>query len=78
MRDGSTPKKVKAGQVLVTSVTRPTANLGTLTGGAMLRMANGMRAEARPKDGTRSPSPSATRVTGIGSLMEVFLSRSRR
>jgi len=50
MRDGSTPKKVKAGKVLVTSVTRPTANLGTLTGGAMLRMANGMRAKFDEND----------------------------
>jgi hypothetical protein len=50
MRDGSTPKKVKAGQVLVTSVTRPTANLGTLTGGAMLRMADGMRAKFDEND----------------------------
>ena len=50
MSDGSTPKKVKAGQVFVTSVTRPTANLGTLTGGAMLRMADGMRAKFDEND----------------------------
>jgi hypothetical protein len=50
MRDGSTPKKVKADQVLVTSVTRPTANLGTLTGDAMLRMSNGMRAKFDEND----------------------------
>ena len=43
MRDGSTPRLVKATQVLVTAVTRPTQNLGTLTSGAISRMASGMR-----------------------------------
>ena len=36
--------------VVVSSVTRPTANLGTLTGDAMLRMGNGMRAKFDEND----------------------------
>jgi hypothetical protein len=43
MRDGSTPKLVKTGRVLVDTVKRPTQNLGTLTEGAISRMAGGMR-----------------------------------
>jgi hypothetical protein len=43
MKDGSTPGMVQAGQVLVTTVTRPTQNLGILDEGAIRRMASGMR-----------------------------------
>ncbi len=50
MRDGSTPRMVKATQVLVTAVTRPTRNLGTLTSGAMSRMASGMRSKFDEND----------------------------
>ena len=50
MKDGSTPKLVQVGRVLVDRVVRPTANLGTLTGDAMLRMANGMRAKFDEND----------------------------
>ena len=39
MRDGSTPKLVETGRVLVDTVKRPTQNLGTLTEGAISRMA---------------------------------------
>ena len=49
-RDGSTPKLVQVGRVLVDRVVLPTANLGTLTGDAMLRMANGMRAKFDEND----------------------------
>jgi hypothetical protein len=49
-RDGSTPKKVNAGQVLVDTVIRPTADLGTLTDGAIARMGNGMRAKFDEND----------------------------
>ena len=44
MRDGSTPKLVETGRVLVDTVKRPTQNLGTLTEGAISRRAGGMRA----------------------------------
>ena len=47
--DGTTPS-TKAESVVVSSVTRPTANLGTLTGDAMLRMGNGMRAKFDEND----------------------------
>ena len=50
MRDGSTPKLVKTGRVLVDSVKRPTQNLGTLTSGAISRMANGMRSKFDEND----------------------------
>jgi len=50
VKDGSTPKLVQVGRVLVDRVVRPTANLGTLTGGAMSRMANGMRAKFDEND----------------------------
>jgi hypothetical protein len=50
MKDGSTPKKVNAGQVLVDTVIRPTANLGTLTDGAIARMGNGMRVKFDEND----------------------------
>ena len=50
MRDGKTPRRVTAGRVLVTKIVRPPANLGTLTGDAMLRMANGMRAKFDEND----------------------------
>lgn len=45
MRDGSTPRLVKAAQVLVDTARRPTQNLGTLTEGAISRMGSGMRAK---------------------------------
>ena len=47
--DGTTPS-TNAESVVVSSVTRPTANLGTLTGDAMLRMSNGMRAKFDEND----------------------------
>jgi len=47
--DGTTPS-LKAESVVVSSVTRPTANLGTLSGDAMLRMSNGMRAKFDEND----------------------------
>jgi|28_taG_2_1085356.scaffolds.fasta_scaffold05168_2 hypothetical protein len=48
--DGTSPSLVKTGEILVDNVTRPTANLGTLTGDAMLRMGNGMRAKFDEND----------------------------
>ena len=48
--DGETMKVPAVGKVLVDTVTRPTANLGTLTGDAMLRMGNGMRAKFDEND----------------------------
>ena len=48
--DGKTMKVPAVGKVLVDTVTRPTANLGTLTGDAMLRMVNGMRAKFDEND----------------------------
>jgi len=48
--DGKTMKVPKVGSILVDSVDRPTANLGTLTGDAMLRMGNGMRAKFDEND----------------------------
>ena len=50
MKDGSTPKKVNTGQGLVDTVIRPTANLGTLTDGAIARMGSGMRAKFDEND----------------------------
>ena len=50
MHEGITPRLVTAGRVLVTKVVHPTVNLGTLTGDAMLRMANGMRAKFDEND----------------------------
>ena len=50
MRDGSTPRLVKSGRVLVDSVRRPTQNLGTLTEGAISRMASGIRAKFDEND----------------------------
>ena len=47
--DGTTPS-TNVESVVVSSVTRPTANLGTLTGDAMLRMGNGMRAKFDEND----------------------------
>ena len=47
--DGTTPS-TDVESVVVSSVTRPTANLGTLTGAAMLRMGNGMRAKFDEND----------------------------
>ena len=47
--DGTTPS-TNTESVVVSSVTRPTANLGTLTGDAMLRMSNGMRAKFDEND----------------------------
>jgi hypothetical protein len=47
--DRTTPSTDAEG-VVVSSVTRPTANLGTLSGDAMLRMANGMRAKFDEND----------------------------
>jgi hypothetical protein len=49
-KDGSTPKLVETGRVLVDTVKRPTANLGTLTEGAIARMGNGMRAKFDEND----------------------------
>tara|TARA_R100001530_G_scaffold53733_2_gene39653 strand:+ start:277 stop:438 length:162 start_codon:yes stop_codon:yes gene_type:complete len=48
--DGKTKRVPAVGKVLVDTVTRPTANLGTLTGDAMLRMSNGMRAKFDEND----------------------------
>ena len=48
--DGTSPRLVKTGQVLVDTNVRPTANQGSLTGDAMLRMANGMRAKFDEND----------------------------
>jgi|TARA_R100000781_G_scaffold12626_1_gene11093 hypothetical protein len=48
--DGMTPKLVGTDEILVTKNVRPTANLGTLSGDAMLRMANGMRAKFDEND----------------------------
>jgi|TARA_R110000823_G_scaffold115393_2_gene238014 hypothetical protein len=50
MKDRSMPRLVKAGQVLVTTVKRPTQNLGTLTSGAISRMASGMRSKFDEND----------------------------
>ena len=47
--DGTTPS-TDVESVVVSSVTRPTANLGTLTGDAMFRMSNGMRAKFDEND----------------------------
>ena len=49
-KDGSTPKLVEPGRVLVDTVKRPTQNLGTLTEGAISRMGNGMRAKFDEND----------------------------
>ena len=44
------PRLVATGRVLVDSVKRPTQNLGTLTSGAISRMANGMRSKFDEND----------------------------
>ncbi len=49
-KDGSTPKLVETGRVLVDTVKRPTQNLGMLTEGAISRMGNGMRAKFDEND----------------------------
>ena len=49
-KDGSTPKLVETGRVLVDTVKRPTQNLGTLTEGAISRIGNGMRAKFDEND----------------------------
>jgi len=48
--DDTTMSVPKTSSILVDSVDRPTANLGTLTGDAMLRMGNGMRAKFDEND----------------------------
>ena len=47
--DGTTPS-TDVESVVVSRVTPPTANLGTLTGDATLRMGNGMRAKSDEND----------------------------
>ena len=48
--DGKTMKVPNTGEILVDSVDRPTAKIGTITGDAMLRMGNGMRAKFDEND----------------------------
>ena len=50
MKDRSMPRLVATGRVLADSVKRPTQNLGTLTSGAISRMANGMRSKFDEND----------------------------
>ena len=48
--DGTTMRVPKTGEILVDTNIRPTDDLGTLTGDAMLRMGNGMRAKFDEND----------------------------